>query len=296
MIQAVTFDVTHTLIRCPRLGEIYSEVLGRHGVEVAPAEARRLIGEVWRELACSADPSCDRFSAHPEGPRGWWQRFLERFCERLEAPPPTRFAAAELFYRFAGGDAWEVYPEVPAVLDALRDRGLRLGVISNWDTRLPEVLRQLDLARRFDAVVYSSAVGVEKPDSRIFRRALRALGVESRAALHIGDSRLEDAGAAAGPRRPRSGVRPRRLARLAAWRDRRGPEAGELVPWRGRHRPEVARPRRRGRLAPWRDRHFPEVDRGAARSLAAAGPGRLPPPLPRDRLFVRRVVKYNGLP
>ncbi len=192
MIQAVTFDVTHTLIRCPRLGEIYSEVLGRHGVEVAPPEARRLIGEVWRELACSADPSCDRFSAHPEGPRGWWQRFLERFCERLEAPPPTRFAAAELFYRFASGDAWEVYPEVPAVLDALRDRGLRLGVISNWDTRLPEVLRQLDLARRFDAVVYSSAVGVEKPDSRIFRRALRELGVESRAALHIGDSRLED--------------------------------------------------------------------------------------------------------
>lgn len=192
MIQAITFDVTHTLIHCPRLGEIYAEVLGRHGVEVAPAEAQRLIGEVWRELACSADPSRDRFSAHPEGPRGWWQRFLERFCEHLEAPPPSRFAASELFHRFGSGEAWEVYPEAPGVLDALRDRGLRLGVISNWDTRLPEVLRQLDLARRFDAVVYSSAVGVEKPDFRIFRRALRELGVEARAALHVGDHRLED--------------------------------------------------------------------------------------------------------
>jgi len=78
------------------------------------------------------------------------------------------------------------------VLDALRARGLRLGVISNWDTRLPELLRQLDLARRLDVVAYSSAVGVEKPDSRIFRRALRELGVEPRAALHVGDSRLED--------------------------------------------------------------------------------------------------------
>jgi putative hydrolase of the HAD superfamily len=192
MIEAVTFDVTHTLVHCPRLGEIYSEVLGRHGVEVAPAEALRLIGEVWREMACSADPSRDRFSAHPEGPRGWWQRFLCRFCEHLDAPPPSRFAAAELFHRFGSGTAWEVYPEVPEVLDALRARGLRLGVISNWDTRLPELLRQLDLARRFDVVVYSSAVGVEKPDSRIYRRALRELGVEPRASLHVGDSRLED--------------------------------------------------------------------------------------------------------
>jgi putative hydrolase of the HAD superfamily len=192
MIQAVTFDVTHTLIHCPRLGEIYSEVLGRHGIEVSAADALRLIGVVWRELACSADPSCDRFSAHPEGARGWWQRFLERFCQHLDAPPPSRFAAAELFHRFGSGDAWEVYPEVPEVLDALRARGLRLGVISNWDVRLPEVLRQLELARRLDALVYSSAVGVEKPDSRIFRRALRELGVEARAALHIGDSRLED--------------------------------------------------------------------------------------------------------
>ncbi len=192
MIEAVTFDVTHTLIHCPRLGDIYSEVLGRHGLEVAPAEALQLIGVVWREMACSADPSRDRFSAHSEGARGWWQRFLCRLCEHLDAPPPSRFAAAELFHTFGSAAAWEVYPEVPEVLDALRASGLRLGVISNWDTRLPELLRQLGLAGRFDALVYSSAVGVEKPDPRIYRRALRELGVEPRAALHVGDSRLED--------------------------------------------------------------------------------------------------------
>jgi putative hydrolase of the HAD superfamily len=192
MIEAVTFDVTHTLIHCPRLGDIYAEVLARHDIEVTGADALRLVGQVWRELACSAEPARDRFSAHPEGPRGWWQRFLVRFCEHLGAAPPSRFAAAELFHRLGSGDSWEVYPEVPGVLDALRERGLHLGVISNWDTRLPEILRQLDLARRFDAIVYSSAVGVEKPDCRIFRRALRELGVEARAALHVGDSRLED--------------------------------------------------------------------------------------------------------
>lgn len=192
MIRAVTFDVTHTLIYSPRLGEIYSEALRRHGVEVDPGEARRLIGVVWQELACSADPGHDRFSSHPEGERGWWRRFLERICELLEARPPSRFAAAELFHRFGTAAAWEVYPEVPRALAGLRDQGLRLGIVSNWDHRLPKLLEQVGLARFFDAVVFSAELGVEKPDGRIFHQAMAELGTEPAAALHVGDGRLED--------------------------------------------------------------------------------------------------------
>lgn len=192
MLQALTFDVTGTLIHSPRLGEIYAEVLGRHGVEIAPAEARRLVGVVWRELACLADPGRDRFTSHPEGERGWWRRFVERLCELHGQGTPSRFAAAELFHRFGTAEAWEIYPEVPRVLADLREQGLRLGVISNWDPRLPGLLERLGLARYFDAVTYSAAAGVEKPDRRIFLQALRYLGVSPGAALHVGDSRLED--------------------------------------------------------------------------------------------------------
>jgi len=191
MIRAVTFDVTHTLMHSPRLGEIYSETLRRHGVEVDAEEARRLIGVVWQELACSADPGHDRFSSHPEGERGWWRRFMERICEHLGAPP-SRFAAAELFHRFGTAAAWEVYPEVPRVLAALRDQGLRLGIVSNWDHRLPNLLKRVGLARFFDAVVFSAEIGVEKPDQRIFHQALTELGAEPASALHVGDRRLED--------------------------------------------------------------------------------------------------------
>lgn len=81
---------------------------------------------------------------------------------------------------------------MPETLAALRAQGLRLGVVSNWDTRLPEVLDRLGLAPFFDALVYSSAVGAEKPDRRIFEAALRDLGVLSCEALHVGDGRLED--------------------------------------------------------------------------------------------------------
>ncbi|HSS49249.1 MAG TPA: HAD-IA family hydrolase, partial [Thermoanaerobaculia bacterium] len=178
MVQAVTFDVTHTLIHSPHLGEIYAEVLGKYRVDVDPPEALRLVREVWQELACSANPGQDRFAAHPEGERGWWRRFLERMCEHLDAPVPSRFAAAELFHRFGTAAAWEVYPEVPEVLEALAGKGLRLGVISNWDHRLPALLEELDLARFFGTVTYSQKAGMEKPDLRIFLKALADLGVE----------------------------------------------------------------------------------------------------------------------
>jgi putative hydrolase of the HAD superfamily len=192
MIAAVTFDVTHTLLHVPRLGEIYAEVLGRHGVEIDADEAQRLFSVVWQELACRADPGRDRFTSHPEGERGWWRRLLERMCELKGAPPPSRFAAAELFHRFGTAEPYEVYPEVPAALARLREEGLRLGVISNWDHRLPEVLAQVGLARYLDAITCSSKAGVEKPDRRIFHQAAAELGVEPAATLHVGDGRLED--------------------------------------------------------------------------------------------------------
>lgn len=209
MIRALTFDVTGTLIHSPRLGALYAEILGRHGIQADPEEAGRLVREVWLELACRAEPGRDRFTAHPGGPRGWWKRFLERFCEHLDVPPPSPFIAAELYHRFATPEAWEVYSEVPGVLSCLQDAGLRLGVISNWDPRLPDLLERLGLAGFFEAIVYSSAVGVEKPDRRIFLHAVDRLRVPPGSALHVGDGRLEDVEGALG-----AGLRALHLDRL----------------------------------------------------------------------------------
>jgi putative hydrolase of the HAD superfamily len=191
-LEAITFDATGTLFHSPRLGEIYCEILGRHGIEVEARAARRLVREVWQELACRATPEQDRFTAHAGGARGWWLRFVERFAERLEVPVPSRFAAAELFARFARPDAWQLFPEVPEVLAELRDRGLKLAVISNWDERLPGVLAGLGIGELFSAIVYSAAVGVEKPDRRIFDHTLQLLGTSPERALHVGDREVED--------------------------------------------------------------------------------------------------------
>lgn len=216
MIAALTFDATHTLFHCPRLGEIYAEILGRHGLSLAPEEALRLIALTWQELSCAADPRRDRFAAHPEGETGWWRRFVERVHEHAGAPPPTRFVAAELFHRFSRPETYEVYADVAPALAALRAQGLRLAVVSNWDRRLAGILPGLGLDRFFDAVLISAEVGVEKPHPEIFHAALRRLAVEPEAALHVGDQRLEDVEGAVG-----AGMRALHLLRTASGGDLR---------------------------------------------------------------------------
>lgn len=192
-LRAITFDVTHTLIHCPRVPEIYAEVLVRHGIDTSAAEVGRWFPVVWREMACRTETGRDRFAAHPEGGRGWWQDFLGRLADYLESPVrPTRFTAAELYQAFARADAWEVYPEVRPTLARLQEQGIRLGVISNWDDRLGPLLTRLDLTRFFDAFVVSSRLGVEKPDPRIFQYALDLLETPAEQAAHVGDSLQTD--------------------------------------------------------------------------------------------------------
>jgi len=191
-VEVVGLDVTHTLIETPHLGEIYAEVLERHGTPVAPDEVLRLAPMVWQELGCSVPVGGERFGLHSEGERGFWRHYLERLCALLDLAPPSRFAAAELYDRFGRADAWRVYPDVLPALTALRRAGLRLVVISNWDSRLPGLLERLGLLPFFDAVVHSSAIGCEKPGAAIFHEAARRMDVLPGAVLHVGDHALED--------------------------------------------------------------------------------------------------------
>ena len=82
-----------------------------------------------------------------------------------------------------------------ALLDSLREHGLRLGLVSNafdpgW--LLHRDLEQMGLAQRLDFSVFSSEVGMRKPHAAIFERALEALGVKPENALFVGDRLYED--------------------------------------------------------------------------------------------------------
>ncbi len=191
-IVAVSLDVTGTLMHSPRLSELYSEVLLRHGTDISASRLGELIPTVWQELSCRVEGDRDRFGQHPEGAKGWWNDYLQRICDYEEVPHPGPFAAAELYERFARADAWEIYDDVTPTLDELEARGLRLVLTSNWDQRLPRLLERLDLMRRFERLVYSAEVGFEKPHRAVFVALLAVLDLPASAVLHVGDRRLDD--------------------------------------------------------------------------------------------------------
>ena len=101
-------------------------------------------------------------------------------------------AFARLAAHFRRPASWTVFADVPATLDGLAGAGIRLAVVSNWDSHLPALLEGLDLAGRFDAVLVSAVEETGKPDPEIFRRACTRLGVAAAEALHVGDSLAED--------------------------------------------------------------------------------------------------------
>jgi len=102
-------------------------------------------------------------------------------------------------------DAWaparSLAATTHALLESLRERGLKLGLVSNaFDP--PELLHRdlekLGVAQRLDTAVFSSEVGRRKPDARIFEEACERVGVEPASVLFVGDTLATDiAGASA---------------------------------------------------------------------------------------------------
>lgn len=191
-LRAITFDVTQTLIHCPKVAETYGEILSRHGIKVGTRLLRKEIPWVWKEFSCRASPLADRFSQHPRGAKGWWHDFLVRICQRLDLATPTRFASAELFDRFAHASAWELFADVRPTISTLRERGLKLGIVSNWDLRLPFLLKDFGLEEPFDQITFSAKEGIEKPNPKLFLSCLAAMNVPPEQALHVGDHPIDD--------------------------------------------------------------------------------------------------------
>lgn len=130
--------------------------------------------------------------------------FAEGVVEEVEYPAEVRALLAEFgidadddeLLRFLEAEhaAWapalQLASTTHALLDTLRDRGLKLGLVSNAidpPGLLHRDIAELGIAERLDVALFSSEVGRRKPDPLIFERALEALGVEPSKALMVGD-------------------------------------------------------------------------------------------------------------
>jgi putative hydrolase of the HAD superfamily len=191
--RAVLLDVGGTLIEArPSPAEVYAEVLSRWGPPVRSDEVDPAFRRAWQELTQTHPPGLDRYHQLKGGEWAWWGTLLRRVLAEISHPAPWEPVLEELFTAFSKPDLWYVFPEVHEVLAFLRGRDLRLGVVSNWDSRLPALLDRLELTRHFDVVMVSALEGVEKPAPEIFLRAAELMEATPAHCLHVGDSPLDD--------------------------------------------------------------------------------------------------------
>jgi putative hydrolase of the HAD superfamily len=190
MVKVVTFDAGNTLIRLSRpVGVIYAGVAKRFGADFDPNDLERGFRAAWKTVPRLPDAPGPR----PDDGRTWWREVVLRTLEIAQArvEPFDDFFDA-VYAEFALPGIWRLEPGAVDLLQDLSRAGFRLGIISNFDLRLYEILRHVGVLHRFEQIIVSSQVGAEKPSPRIFKEALRRFAVEPAELLHVGDEEKAD--------------------------------------------------------------------------------------------------------
>jgi HAD superfamily hydrolase (TIGR01509 family) len=192
--EAVLFDAGDTLIRLSGSGEtLLHRAAASLGVDGLDADAA---ARVWRrvldrsgtaeELAKGRDLSNTR---HREV---WVDLYGTAGCERL-----VPGLSEALYDLTVSAESWEAFPDTLPTLKALRERGLRIGIVSDTGFDLRPAMDLLGLSPYVNTVVMSYQYGVCKPAATVFLTACDQLQVDPERTLMVGDNPLTDSGAVA---------------------------------------------------------------------------------------------------
>ncbi|HEX2844617.1 MAG TPA: HAD-IA family hydrolase [Candidatus Limnocylindria bacterium] len=121
----------------------------------------------------------------------YWRRYHAVMLGRLGVEAHREMLDRILASQFSA-ETWEPYPDVEPMLAAVREMGVRIGVVSDWGSNLRGILAELELDRYLDFVLPSGAVGLAKPNPAFYRLAIAEGGVEPGEALMVGDSYRAD--------------------------------------------------------------------------------------------------------
>ena len=129
-----------------------------------------------------------------EADRAWSLEIDRRILGYLDITDPALVNRANALSNELFNDlkTYTVFADVFEALAALRRAVPRLGVLSNWGWRLPDLCERLGFGPYFDFVITSARVGANKPNPRIFHAALAQGPSAPGRALHVGDSLSAD--------------------------------------------------------------------------------------------------------
>jgi putative hydrolase of the HAD superfamily len=194
--ELVLFDVGDTLV-CPRqpFAELLQEIA--EGAEIVlPAGAERDLGDHIDARIAERGTAGLPFTFPPEASARFWHDTYLGFLSQALPQDRALHLADSLRARLSSPAGYTTFPETVKALRALHEAGYRLGVVSNWEAWLPELLDSEGLTSWFDTIVVSGMCGIEKPDSRIFSLALEMSGVQPDIVVYVGDRPAHDVGPA----------------------------------------------------------------------------------------------------
>jgi putative hydrolase of the HAD superfamily len=194
--ELVCLDAGFTLLNPRRtLADALRGVLAAHGATPTDEEMRQAWHAAeewfWEEYH---RPDNDTWG-NDERIEQTWRRYHDVMLRELGVDRRRELIDRVLASQFSV-DAWELYPDVMPALERLRagsaGRRPTIGVISDWGSRLGEILDALGLAPYLDFVLASGASGVAKPNPAFFRMALERAGVGAERSVMVGDSYAAD--------------------------------------------------------------------------------------------------------
>ena len=194
--KAIFFDAGGTLLHpFPSVGEIYQKVGAKYGCRAKADQLEKSFHEV-----CLRKDGLTSLASHSSEKveRDWWHHLVAEVFSGGAAVQDFETFFEELYDVFARPESWRLYPGVPEVLRELKKRGKRVGIVSNWDSRLFKLCEGLGLEKYVDFVLASAVFGASKPSPRIFEEALRQSRVLPEEAIHVGDSIEDDVNGALG--------------------------------------------------------------------------------------------------
>jgi len=187
----VLFDAAETLFTTRgTVGEIYGEVARNYGSTASPSEIQAAFVRQFRHSG----------PLTTDNEKQWWKDVVQRvFIDVGMIEDFDRFFDS-VYEQFRDSRGWRLFPETLDVLKELQRLQYKLGIISNFDSRIFSVLQSLNIFSYFDSITISSQTGYAKPHPEIFKAAIRAAGVPADRILFVGDNLADDvhAGAAAG--------------------------------------------------------------------------------------------------
>ncbi|HML94310.1 MAG TPA: HAD-IA family hydrolase [Thermodesulfobacteriota bacterium] len=190
-ITTIFFDAADTLFFIKEgLGNTYAGVARKYGADPDTAALRRAFSKAFRNappLAFGGVSGEERKGLEKD----WWKKVVTDVYTEVGMFPGFDEHFDELFEVFRT-EAWTLFPETVPVLESLKSRCYKLGIISNFDSRVYDVMERLGIYDYFDTFVISSEAGFAKPSHGIYLAALEKAGVDPGESIHVGDDLRND--------------------------------------------------------------------------------------------------------